>query len=67
MKKRTIYKYSLKITDRQKVEMPYGAGILTAQMQGGIPLPLGVGDCLTATRAANPIHRYHRDWQPGFR
>lgn len=30
----TIYKYQIKITDTQKVEMPIDAEILTAQMQG---------------------------------
>lgn len=33
--KRHIYKYTLKITDTQVVEMPEGAGILTVQMQHG--------------------------------
>lgn len=28
-----IYKYELKITDRQRVEMPLGSKILTAQFQ----------------------------------
>lgn len=30
----TIYKYPIEITDTQKVELPLGAEILTAQMQG---------------------------------
>lgn len=33
--KRTIYKYRLAVIDDQKVEMPQGARILTAQMQHG--------------------------------
>ena len=31
---KTIYKYPLEITDTQFVELPLGAEILTAQMQG---------------------------------
>jgi hypothetical protein len=31
---KTIWKYTLDLTDVQIVEMPYGATILTAQMQG---------------------------------
>lgn len=32
-----IYKYPLKIIDRQNIMMPEGAQILTVQMQGGTP------------------------------
>jgi hypothetical protein len=31
---KTIYKYELQITDEQGINMPIGAEILTAQMQG---------------------------------
>jgi hypothetical protein len=33
----TIYKYKLKVTDRQFVDMPTGAIILTVQVQRGDP------------------------------
>lgn len=32
-----IYKYPLKITDRQAVNMPLGAQMLSVQMQNGVP------------------------------
>lgn len=32
----TIWKYQLAIVDAQRVEMPEGAEILTAQFQGGV-------------------------------
>ena len=33
----TIWKFSLVVVDEQSIEMPYGAEILTVQMQKGIP------------------------------
>jgi hypothetical protein len=33
----TIYKYPLRVDDRQKVEMPRGARVLCAQVQLGSP------------------------------
>lgn len=32
-----IFKYPLEITRTQKVKMPYGARVLTLQMQGDVP------------------------------
>lgn len=32
-----IHKYPLKVTDEQKVTIPYGAKILTVQVQNGTP------------------------------
>lgn len=34
---KTIWKFPLEITDRQEVEMPQGACILSVQMNGGRP------------------------------
>jgi hypothetical protein len=34
---KTIYKYSIGVTDMQTVEMPEGAEILTVQVQHGTP------------------------------
>ena len=33
----TIFKYELKITDEQKIDIPEGAKILSVQMQGDTP------------------------------
>lgn len=37
MNKKTIWKYRLKVTDEQLLEMPIGAEILTVQVQDGEP------------------------------
>ncbi len=34
---RTIFKYSIKLTDEQRIEMNTGAKILCVQLQGGQP------------------------------
>lgn len=33
----TIWKYELEITDEQKIDMPFGARILSVQLQSGKP------------------------------
>lgn len=38
MKNLTIWKFDLRIADRQQVEMPVGAKILTVQEQHGMPV-----------------------------
>lgn len=33
----TIWKYTLSVTNEQKISMPSGAQLLTVQLQGGMP------------------------------
>ena len=37
MKQRRIWKWTLAVTDKQSLQMPKGAKILTVQEQGGMP------------------------------
>lgn len=36
--RQVIWKFPLRVADRQNVEMPFGARILSAQMQHGTPI-----------------------------
>jgi hypothetical protein len=50
---KTIYKYPILVVDEQTVIMPFGAEILTVQMQNGQP-------CLWAlVDTSNPINQRH--------
>lgn len=60
----TIYKYPLQITDRNVVEMPASARILSVQMQHGLPTlwalvdtsdKVRVNPCFAVVGTGNPI------------
>lgn len=75
MKARTIWKWSLVVTDVQAIQMPGGAQLLAVQMQGGAPQLWALVDPTEAHKemrtirifgTGNPIGEYPGDYLGTF-
>ena len=55
---RTIYKYKLEATDEQTIAMPYGAQILSVQVQADIPCIWAMVDTDEETMNYKTIYTY---------